>query len=93
MSYSYIQQCFNFLYYFSSSPVYEWWRDLGLWCEPECMTYLQSKPIRKSSGSTNANEYEQMITNDYAVNGTVEALRKFQKTARAVKVTFGSLNK
>jgi len=28
-----------------SSPVDEWCRDLGAWCEPECMTYLQSKPI------------------------------------------------
>ena len=27
------------------SPVGEWWRDLHGWCEPECMTYLQSKPI------------------------------------------------
>ena len=27
------------------SPVEEWRRDLHVWCEPECMTYLQSKPI------------------------------------------------
>ena len=30
------------------SPVREWWRDLHAWCEPECMTYLQSKPIQNS---------------------------------------------
>merc|ERR1719458_2453190 len=30
------------------SPVCEWWRDLHAWCEPECMTYLQSKPIQNS---------------------------------------------
>ena len=31
------------------SPVCEWWRDLHAWCEPECMTYLQSKPILNHS--------------------------------------------
>ena len=31
------------------SPVCEWWRDLHAWCEPECMTYLQSKPIMNNS--------------------------------------------
>ena len=25
--------------------MYEWWKDLFIWTEPECMTYLQSKPI------------------------------------------------
>ena len=28
--------------------MYEWWKDLFIWTEPECMTYLQSKPILKS---------------------------------------------
>ena len=30
--------------------VCEWWKDLHAWCEPECMTYLQSKPILASMG-------------------------------------------
>ena len=34
--------CFSDL---NVSPVEEWRRDLHVWCEPECMTYLQSKPI------------------------------------------------
>ena len=29
----------------NQDPVYEWWKDLFVWTEPECMTYLQSKPI------------------------------------------------
>ena len=32
----------------NQDPVYEWWKDLFVWTEPECMTYLQSKPITKS---------------------------------------------
>ena len=29
--------------------MYDWWRDLLLHTDSECMTYLQSKPIRPSS--------------------------------------------
>ena len=29
-----------------ADPVYEWWRDLLVQTDSECMTYLQSKPIR-----------------------------------------------
>ncbi|CAB4067229.1 unnamed protein product [Lepeophtheirus salmonis] len=78
----------------TQSPVYEWWKDLGLWCEPECMTYLQSKPIRRvncsGSISTNSAEFEQIVNSDYS-NETVEILRKIQRTSRAVRVTFLSL--
>ena len=45
-----------FVYFFSqsinTSPVCEWWKDLHAWCEPECMTYLQSKPILTTPMST-----------------------------------------
>jgi hypothetical protein len=33
-----------------TDPVFEWWRELLGHTEPECMTYLQSKPILRPAG-------------------------------------------
>jgi len=64
-------------------PVYEWWRDLFVWTEPECMTYLQSKPIVVS------NETSKNI--NIANNDTLEMVRTIQRSARTVLVTFNTL--
>lgn len=64
-------------------PVYEWWRDLFVWTEPECMTYLQSKPIVVS--------HESVKNINIATNDTLEMVRTIQRSARTVLVTFNTL--
>ena len=49
--------CFSDL---NVSPVEEWRRDLHVWCEPECMTYLQSKPIAMPPPPMHLQQMEQV---------------------------------
>ena len=39
-----------------TDPVYEWWRDLLVMTDSECMTYLQSKPILPRLGQSAPNQ-------------------------------------
>lgn len=78
--------------FLNSSPVDEWWRDLHVWCEPECMTYLQSKPILQHEANSkpfgsSSNQVQILDTNQM-----IEIIRKLQRGARAVHVTFNALN-
>lgn len=97
----------------STSPVCEWWRDLHAWCEPECMTYLQSKPIQTMMSTTSSTAsssspstapssplaaaaatefFSSTVTQPSSKNPVVDAIKKMQRGAKAVKVTFSSLN-
>ena len=76
----------------NSSPVEEWWKDLHVWCEPECMTYLQSKPLDKhqsdSKTSLPTSEIELFDS-----NRLVEETRRIRKSASGVEISVEELNK
>ena len=84
------------------SPVEEWRRDLHVWCEPECMTYLQSKPIAPPPPMPNMHlqQMEQpaaMRTRPKEpridTNKMIDVIRKIQRGSRAVNVSFNDINK
>jgi len=64
-------------------PVYEWWKDLFIWTEPECMTYLQSKPILKNKSPISP----QLPLAYYPY----ETIRSTLDNKRGILVTFNSL--
>ena len=89
----------------NTSPVCEWWKDLHAWCEPECMTYLQSKPILTTPMSTSPssmsssisssspgsnNVAEEFFNKDVQVVNTIKQL---QRGAKSISVTFTSIDK
>jgi hypothetical protein len=78
----------------------EWCRDLHVWCEPECMTYLQSKPIisaqpQQQSAFASAPQTPQRSSVDLAIdtNKMMDVIRKIQRGSRAVNVSFNDMNK
>merc|ERR1719273_2461048 len=92
----------------NTSPVCEWWKDLHAWCEPECMTYLQSKPILTSMGigmttpmsmspSSSCASEETCSTEDYfnkdIHQGIVNTMKQLQRGAKAISVTFSTIDK
>ena len=75
----------------------EWWKDLHAWCEPECMTYLQSKPIlvanSMSTSPTNSSSStieEDLFNKDMAI---VNTMKQLQNGAKSIHVTFSSIDK
>jgi len=92
----------------NTSPVCEWWKDLHAWCEPECMTYLQSKPILTSMGigmaspmsmspSSSCASEETCSTEDYfnkdIHQGIVNTMKQLQRGAKSISVTFSTIDK
>lgn len=90
----------------NTSPVCEWWKDLHAWCEPECMTYLQSKPILQqqqqipmsvSSGSPNSSSTSSAFSEDLLSKevhcGIVDTMKLLQRGAKSINVTFNSIDK
>ena len=92
----------------NTSPVCEWWKDLHAWCEPECMTYLQSKPILASMGigiaspmsmspSSSCASEETCSTEDYfnkdIHQGIVNTMKQLQRGAKSISVTFSTIDK
>ena len=88
--------------------VCEWWKDLHAWCEPECMTYLQSKPILTSMGigmatpmsmspSSSCASEETCSTEDYfnkdIHQGIVNTMKQLQRGAKSISVTFSTIDK
>ena len=86
----------------------EWWKDLHAWCEPECMTYLQSKPILTSMGigmaspmsmspSSSCASEETCSTEDYfnkdIHQGIVNTMKQLQRGAKSISVTFSTIDK
>ena len=98
-------------FFFSSklntSPVCEWWKDLHGWCEPECMTYLQSKPIMQqatpmsttsSSGAgscdhSHASEISEDFFTKEIHSSIVQIMKTLQMGAKSINVTFTSIDK
>ena len=91
----------------NTSPVCEWWKDLHAWCEPECMTYLQSKPILASMGmvaspmsmspSSSCASEETCSTEDYfnkdIHQSIVNTMKQLQRGAKSISVTFSTIDK
>ena len=90
----------------NTSPVCEWWKDLHGWCEPECMTYLQSKPIlhtqqtpqtQMSISNSSANSTLSEISEDFFAkeihSSIVQSTKSLQIGAKSINVTFGAIDK
>ena len=82
----------------NQDPVYEWWKDLFIWTEPECMTYLQSKPIPVSSSRSRAvspSSLPQAPMSRQAplVYYPYEAIRHALENKRTISETFTSLKR
>ena len=70
----------------AQDPVYEWWKDLFAWTEPECMTYLQSKPV-PTAAATTASHTLPIPYYPY------ETVRATLHSKRAVAATFSALKR
>ena len=81
----------------NQDPVYEWWKDLFIWTEPECMTYLQSKPIPipsiKSSSSSSSVSSSAMSRQVPHVFYPYETIRHTLENRRTISETFSSLKR
>ena len=78
--------------------MYEWWKDLFIWTEPECMTYLQSKPIPVSSSRSRAVSPSSlpqaaMSRQVPLVYYPYEAIRHALENKRTISETFTSLKR
>ena len=77
-------------------PVYEWWKDLFIWTEPECMTYLQSKPIPVSSSTSSmmsSSSSSPMSRQVPAVYYPYETIRHTLENKRTILETFSILKR
>ena len=78
----------------NSDPVYEWWKDLFIWTEPECMTYLQSKPIpvtrTMSSSSSSVSPMSRQVPLVYY---PYETIRHAMQNKRTIAETFSLLKR
>ena len=86
----------------NQDPVYEWWKDLFIWTEPECMTYLQSKPIPVSSSRSRSRSRAvspsslppaPMSRQVPLVYYPYEAIRHALENKRTIAETFSSLKR
>ena len=80
--------------------MYEWWKDLFIWTEPECMTYLQSKPIPVSSSRSRSRAVSPsslppapMTRQVPLVYYPYEAIRHALENKRTISETFSSLKR
>jgi len=72
-------------------PVYEWWKDLFIWTEPECMTYLQSKPILKNKSPISP-KFPLAYYPYETIRSTLENKRGILVTFNTLKSHFSALN-
>lgn len=74
-------------------PVYEWWKELFLWTEPECMTYLQSKPILKANIIQDVPKVFPQASYHYSmIKTTLESKRSNFATLSVLKSHFTAMN-
>ena len=80
----------------NSDPVYEWWKDLFIWTEPECMTYLQSKPIpvsRSSKSQSSSSSVSPMSRQVPLVYYPYETIRHALENKQSILETFSLLKR